>query len=454
MKQHLFALVALVLFAITMSGCGVLATPTPTPKPTLPPTPTLAPTATPLPPTPTPLPPTATPIPPTPVPPQATTKQQVNLRTGPSIQYAIAGRMPQNTNAVVLGKNEDGSWLQVAYPDAKTPSWLATTFVTVTGTIDTLPVIAVGTPPTPTRGAAAPTKAAAATPTQVIPPAKGTLAFISFEGTSFLLNNYKFDSKTVAAFRPLGPRPFDLAQFTNSAPFAYAPDNSGMVAYVQGPGNTNNLFVDGGGMDNRSIYTHQGISSPTWSPDSRYIVYIGMDNDFRSQFIYKIPKEGGKAERFFPTSPVDVQNRAGESYRGVAWGKTHLLFVSNLTGAYEIWRLNADGGGPLQLTNDKRENGAPTWSPDSTRFAYYSKQTNGSYQIMIRNADGSNPRQLTNAGNNFTPTWSPDGNWIAFASDRGGQGRLDVWMMDKNGGNVQSITGKLSGEGKLPGSWR
>jgi Tol biopolymer transport system component len=394
---------------------------------------------------------------PTPVPSEAVAKQQINLRDGPGINYNIAGRMPKDAKANVVGKNNDGTWLQIAYPDPKTPTWLAAAFVTVTGALDAVPVVAVAAPATPTKGAVvAPTKAAAVpTPTIVVPPPKGTLAFITFDGNSFLLNNYKFDSKTVAAFRPLGPKSFDLAQYTNAPPFAYAPDNSGMVAYVQGPGNTNNLFVDGGGIDNRSIYTHQGISSPTWSPDSKFIYYIGMDNDFRSQFIYYIPKGGErKAERFFPTSAGDVQSRSSESYRGLAWSKTHLLFVSNLTGQYEIWRLNADASGPMQLTNDKRENGAPAWSPSGTQFAYYAKQANGSYQIMVRNADGANPKQLTTVGNNFSPTWSPDGNWIAFSTDRGGQGRLEVWIMDKNGGSAQSLTGKLGYEVKVPGSWR
>jgi TolB protein len=120
---------------------------------------------------------------------------------------------------------------------------------------------------------------------------------------------------------------------------------------------------------------------------------------------------------------------------------------------HEIWRLNADGSGPLQLTNDKRENGSPAWSPDGKQFAYYSKQVDGSYQIMVAPADDpTKARKLTNAGNNWTPVWSPDGNWIAFASTRGG--RLDVWMMDKNGGNVQPLSDKYGAESQLPGSWR
>jgi Tol biopolymer transport system component len=72
---------------------------------------------------------------------------------------------------------------------------------------------------------------------------------------------------------------------------------------------------------------------------------------------------------------------------------------------------------------------------------------------MVANAfDGSASRKLTNAGHNFSPTWSPDGNWIAFMSNRGG--RMDIWVMNKNGGSVQLLTDKFNNQGQLPGGWR
>ena len=223
---------------------------------------------------------------------------------------------------------------------------------------------------------------------------------------------------------------------TNAAPFAWAPDGSGRVAWVYGPAGAQNVLTltDNAG-NNRSLAGHQGVSSPTWSPDSGTLAYVGMDNSYGTQMIYTIAATGGTEQRLFAARQDKI-----ESLRGVAWGKTHLLFVSNYTGQYEIWRLNSDGSGPMQLTSNKRENGSPAWSPDGTQFAYYSKQVDGSYQIMVAKADGSSPHKLTNAGNNFTPTWSADGNWIAFASNRGG--KLDVYMMDKSGGNVKAVTTK------------
>mgnify|MGYP001567980492 CR=1 FL=1 len=179
-----------------------------------------------------------------------------------------------------------------------------------------------------------------------------------------------------------------------------------------------------------------------WSSDGSKVYFIAIDKG--SPVIYSSEVLSGKRTRVF-------EARSGENFRGLAYGKW-LLFVSNITGAFEIWRVDSDGGGPMQITDDKRENGSPAWNPAGTQFAYYSKQANGAYQIMVRNADGSNPRALTNAASNWTPTWSPDGNWIAFASNRGG--KMGVYIMDKNGGNAQLLTDKFAPEAQSPGSWR
>ena len=452
MRYTLFV-ISLVLLTVALSACGASPTATPTPKPTTPATPTVPPTPT-QPPTPTPIPPTPVPPTPTPIPPQATAIQAVNVRQGPGTNFAIAGKMPKDTSAVVLGKNEDGKWLQVAFPDAAHPGWIAAAFAKVNGTIDTLPVVAVAPPATATPGGPTPTKAAvAATATQVFPAPKGTISFVTFDvnQNSYVLNNLDVASHNFSGDRLMGPKPgvIDIRNVTNAVPFAWAPNGSGLAYVYSANSLVDVLRVTDSGGNIHDIVSHGGasapggISSPVWL-DSSTLAYIGIDNNYVTQFIYTIPAAGGTEQRFFAA-------RSGEVFRGLAWGKAYFLFVSNLTGHSEIWRLNSDGSGPLQLTSDKTEDGSPAWSPDGKQFAYYSKRANG-YQIMVANADGTGVRQLTNTANNWTPVWSPDGNWIAFASTR--SGRLDVYIMDKNGGNVKLLTDKVPTDSFLPGSWR
>jgi Tol biopolymer transport system component len=460
-RNTLFIL-TLALMVLVATACGASATATPTPKPTVPVSPTAPPTATSVPsPTSVPIPPTPVPPTATPVPPKATTKQQVNMRQGPGTQFTIAGQMPKSTSATILGKNEDGQWLQVTFPDAAHPAWVASAFVTVTGTIDSLPVVAVAPPPTATAGAVAATKVPV-TPTVAVPAAKGTMDFVSFDAaqSSFVLSNLAVTTHAISGDRLLGPRPgpVDVRNGTNASLFAVSPVD-GRLAYVYSSnGLVDVLNVTDSGGTAKPIVSHGGasapggISSPTWSPDGSMVAYIGIDQNYSTQVIYTIPAGGGPENKFF-LARYSQERQSGETLRGLAWGKTHFLFVSDFTGSSEIWRLNSDGSGALQMTTDKTEDGSPSWSPDGKQFAYYSKQANG-YQIMVRNLDGSGARALTKTGNNWSPVWSPDGNWIAFSSDRGGNGRRDVYMMDKNGGNVQLLTDKSPVEAILPGAWR
>lgn len=449
--QYILPAAAIVLVLIA-SACGTGPTPTPrpvTPTSALPifsPTPEQTVTPTPVPATPTPPTPTLAPV-------QAKAKQDVNVRKGPGVEFASVGKLANGATAAVLGKSQDGKWYQLAYPDASNPGWVAATFLELTGPVDKVQVVTVAPLPTSTRGGPAPTKAAAATPTQALPPPRGGVGFVSYEEASakFIVNTISVESHGISGFKRLGPKPgpFDIRNNTSAPPFAWSPDGS-KLAYVFSPDGTTDvlrLVNRATPDDDKSLDSHPCISSPTWQADNNTIVYIGMDDsNCTTQWIYKINSNGSN-----PGDRQFFRARSGESLRGLYWGN-FLLFVSNLSGVQEIWRMNLDASGPGQLTNDKRENGSPAWNPGSTKFAYYSRQADGSFQIVVANADGTNPHKLTSQGNNFSPTWSTDGNWIAFASTRGG--RYDVYIMDKNGGQVQLLTDKSPTEGFLPGSWR
>ena len=89
-----------------------------------------------------------------------------------------------------------------------------------------------------------------------------------------------------------------------------------------------------------------------------------------------------------------------------------------------IWMINVDGNGLVQLTGIAEGACQPTWSPDGMRMAFTApcRRNRESYagsSIYTINVDGSGLNQLPiNPGDGYDPTWSPDGNRIAFVSLR------------------------------------
>src|SRR3954469_13291430 len=88
--------------------------------------------------------------------------------------------------------------------------------------------------------------------------------------------------------------------------------------------------------------------------------------------------------------------------RGVldaAWSADgHQLFVStNLTGRYNIWRMDASGSWPVQLTQSDDGQGGFALSPDGKTLYYVQdKGGNEQYDVYAVPTSGGAPRNLTN----------------------------------------------------------
>ncbi|PWB73737.1 MAG: hypothetical protein C3F07_09205 [Anaerolineales bacterium] len=68
--------------------------------------------------------------------------QPVNCRYGPGIAYAVVGALIVGRQAEVIGKSIDVTWWYVKNPnDPSTNCWLSADFVTVTGNVDSVPVV-------------------------------------------------------------------------------------------------------------------------------------------------------------------------------------------------------------------------------------------------------------------------------------------------------------------------
>jgi dipeptidyl aminopeptidase/acylaminoacyl peptidase len=81
-----------------------------------------------------------------------------------------------------------------------------------------------------------------------------------------------------------------------------------------------------------------------------------------------------------------------------------------------VWRVQADGSRPVQMTNGPEGESSPRWSPDGRTIAFLAKRADAeSTQIHLMANDGGEARALTDHASSISSiAWSPDGASILF----------------------------------------
>ncbi len=163
-----------------------------------------------------------------------------------------------------------------------------------------------------------------------------------------------------------------------------------------------------------------------------------------------------------------------------------VAFISDRSGTFDIWLIQANGGslanltrgrigdarGPLRAvgfsgdgsevwsagTPDRRLmlwpliGGAPhnfldehaaevAWSPDGARLVYHTWQPGD--PVFVADHNGANPRPIVQNEpglHNHYPAWSKDGRWIYLVRGRPATREMDLWRISPDGGEPEQLT--------------
>ena len=185
--------------------------------------------------------------------------------------------------------------------------------------------------------------------------------------------------------------------------FSWSPDGK-QIAYDDPNGGVAVIKVDGLGSLNLGDCGQPAHPcedhDPAWSPDGSKIAFERACGPMGPSpcGIFVMNADGTNAHLL----------ASGCRCGGIAWSPdgTRIAFSD---GTLEV--MDANGTNGHRLSADVARE--PAWSPDSTQIAF--RGAKGLWKI---GADGSGPLQLTSNTTDEHPSWSPDGKAIVFGSDR------------------------------------
>lgn len=253
----------------------------------------------------------------------------------------------------------------------------------------------------------------------------GRIAYPVFNGTTYDLYVARADGSERQLLITSASQPQFSADGSRLAYHSWRNDKRGLVA------------ADVSGANERIVGRNLEDQLPTWSPDGQRIIFLSRRSGQRASELFTVSAAGGE--------PSIIGN--GEY---PTWGPDgRLAFKGWMATGVGLRLSNADLT-DIQPLSDHDTDTAPAISPDAARIAFMSRR-DGNWNIYVVNRDGSGLIQVTDdPAEDGLPAWSPDGRVVAFVSNRGGPWAM--WAaVPESGAERQLFTLEGSPDGFVAG---
>ena len=187
-------------------------------------------------------------------------------------------------------------------------------------------------------------------------------------------------------------------------------------------------------------------SAGSFSPDGRYFAIAAKRKDRDDLVILDVKKDKEVRRIRIPLNGLTTPSWSPDGRQ--------LVFTGYDGGLSDLFIVNADGSDLHRLTNDKYADLEPSWSPDGKTIAFVTDRSPatdfealkfGKLRIALLHLDNGSIDILRNMdqGKNINPAWAPDGRSLAFVSDR--NGISNIFLYELSDGKIYQLTDVFTG---------
>ncbi|HSC48354.1 MAG TPA: DPP IV N-terminal domain-containing protein, partial [Gammaproteobacteria bacterium] len=174
-----------------------------------------------------------------------------------------------------------------------------------------------------------------------------------------------------------------------------------------------------GAQPQQLTFTTRRDWSPAVSPDGRRIVFASDRTGFNE--IWVADSDGGNSLKLTAFSGPYVGNPAWSPD-----GRQVVFDAPAVDGNFDLYAVDAAGGAPRRLTTDAAEDRFPHFSPDGS-WIYFSSRRSGAWEIWRMPATGGGAEQVTFKGGYYSQL-APDGTVYFTRIDQRG-----IWRAMRGG---------------------
>jgi len=197
-------------------------------------------------------------------------------------------------------------------------------------------------------------------------------------------------------------------------------------------------------------------SQATYSPDGTKLAFVrdSRDSSLSDEDVWVMNADG--------TGGVQVA-AAGDRVEGLSWSGdgTKLLFWTDKDAneiIAELYSVNPDGSGETMLTADGPpiDEGGTQLAVGGNKVAWVDESTYGNREIVMSRVDVAGVTRVTNdPGVDLSPALSADGSRIAWSSDRdhSGDNGNEVYVANADGTGATRVTNSTPRYGNYPAAF-